>query len=91
MTDRTFFKTTITVHVLSEGAPLEWDDLGDVAYAISEGDCVGVTGDSEMEILTFDQAKEFCDNCGSEIEFFGDLTVTTGIDMPFGKNIKLEN
>lgn len=72
MTSRTFFKTTITIHVLSEGAPLEWDDLGDVAYAISEGGCVGCVEESEMKILTFAQAKEFCDAYGSEIDFSGE-------------------
>ncbi len=43
MTKRQFHKSVIEVVVLSE-EPLSQDDLtlGEIAYAIQEGDCVGV-------------------------------------------------
>ena len=40
MTNRKFYKTVIQVEVLSED-PFEWEDLSDVCYAITEGDCSG--------------------------------------------------
>lgn len=40
MSKRTFFKTVITVEVLSEG-PFQFESLEGVAYAIQEGDCSG--------------------------------------------------
>ena len=67
---KTFYKTTITVHVLSEDAPLEWDDLKDVAYAITDGDCVGLLEDTSAVAMTEEQAREFCDQAGTDFDFF---------------------
>lgn len=40
LSKRKFYKTVITVEVLSD-EPKDFEGLGEAAYAIDEGDCVG--------------------------------------------------
>lgn len=70
MTDRIFFKTTIHIDVLSEDTPLEFDDLGDINDAITEGDCSGQITFSKTQKLTGKQAAKALQKQGSEPEFF---------------------
>lgn len=67
---RKFFKTTFKVEVLSEESPVEWDDLGDVAYAITEGDCSALTLDEKVKRLTGSEAAKELRRQGSDPEFF---------------------
>ena len=41
---RKFYKTVLQVEILSE-TPVNFDNLADVAYAITEGDCCGTVKD----------------------------------------------
>jgi hypothetical protein len=70
MTKRKFHKSTLTVVVLSEN-PLEYDDLGDVAYLISEGDCSGQITNEKHEVLNGKQMAQALIKQGSGPEFFG--------------------
>lgn len=67
---RKFFKTTFKVEVLSEEAPVEWDDLSDVAYAITEGECSGKITDERVERLNAHDAALALQKQGSDPEFF---------------------
>lgn len=66
---RKFYKTTLTVVVLSE-QPLEWDDLGDINYLITEGDCSGQIVNDKQEVLTAKQAAKALEKQGSSPGFF---------------------
>lgn len=67
---RKFYKTVVTVEVLSE-EPLECDDLGDVNYAITQGDCSGTMNmGGSRKISAKTMAKELLKQ-GSAPEFFG--------------------
>jgi hypothetical protein len=49
--DRKFYKTIITVEILSEDVPPEWDDLEDIYYLIGQGDCSGmITSDHTFQV-----------------------------------------
>lgn len=67
---RKFYKTVLKVEVLSE-EPFMCEDLGQVGYAITEGDCSGVMyrgGSRKISAKTM--AKELVKQ-GSDPEFFG--------------------
>ena len=65
-----FFLNKFTIVVLSEDAPLEFDDLADIDYEIDQGDCVG--GELEVEVtqLTSKEAADKLYELGSEPGFF---------------------
>ncbi len=67
---RKFFKTTFKVEVLSEETPVEWDNLSDVAYAITNGDCSGKITDEKVERLNAHDAALALQEQGSDPEFF---------------------
>lgn len=70
MTDRKFFKTTITVVVLSEDEPLQDGlPLDQVAYLIEEGDCSGETHFESVEISAKEAAQALIGQ-GSDPELF---------------------
>lgn len=65
-----FWKTTITVTVLSEGDEPSFDSLGQVAYEIEDGDCSGHWSEDRVEISAQDMADELYKQ-GSEPGFLG--------------------
>jgi len=66
---RKFYQTKIVVTVLSE-EPLEWDDLHDVDYAITDGGCSGDTQECAHKVLTAKQVVKALQAQGSEPGFF---------------------
>jgi hypothetical protein len=50
MSDRTFYRTVVTVEVLSED-PLNFDTLEDLHHAITTGDCSGRYETTKTETL----------------------------------------
>jgi len=67
---RKFYITKITLVVLSEDAPPEWDNLHDLSYLIDEGPCVGhMTDDVSKRISGKQMAKELI-KAGSDPGFF---------------------
>jgi hypothetical protein len=69
MSDRKFYKTVLKVVVLSE-QPLEWDNLSDVDYAITSGDCSGEITDDKTTTLNAKQVVKELIKQGSDSEFF---------------------
>ena len=66
---RKFHKTVITVTVLSE-EQFEWDNLEDIAYAISAGDCSGEVKETSHKVITAKQTASELQSQGSDPEFF---------------------
>ena len=64
-----YWKTTIVVEVLSE-QPFEFDDLGGVHYAITDGDCSGEFKDISSELITARQMHDALLGQSSCPEFF---------------------
>ncbi|MFZ3166792.1 MAG: hypothetical protein WA130_04190 [Candidatus Methanoperedens sp.] len=70
--ERKFFKTTITVEVISEGAPMDCvTDLRDLHAAIVDGPCSGDIKITAVKELTPGKAAAGLIRQGSEPEFFG--------------------
>lgn len=70
MKNKKFFKTTVQVEILSEN-PLQFENLNDLNYLITEGDCSGRFFISKVnEISGKDLVKE-CSSHQSDPEFFG--------------------
>lgn len=67
---RKFYKTVLKVEILVEDEPLEWSDLKDVAYAISQGDCSGIVKEVSTKRLSCKRAAEELIAQGSDPEFF---------------------
>lgn len=67
---RKFFLTRITVEVLSEDSPLEWDTLEDVYHATAYGDSVGACRDEEIIELGAKEAAQKLLELGSSPDFF---------------------
>ncbi len=65
-----FFRTTITLEILSEG-PFEFDDLHSVNWSITQGDCSGRIVDSTHEEITEPELVALCDKHHTDPEFFG--------------------
>jgi hypothetical protein len=84
MTERTFFRTKIVVEVLSEYDP-HFSSLGDVAYAIEDGDCSGNWDESTEEINGFECAVALLEQ-ESDPSFF--FLTEDGEDL--GKNEEAE-
>lgn len=72
MAERKFFKTLITVEVLSEDAPVGDDiSLDDLHNMITDGDWSGRMEIAKVEELTPQQAATALTEQGSDPEFFG--------------------
>lgn len=70
--ERKFFRTTITVEVLSEGAPMDTVfDLRDLHTAIVDGPCSGDIKITAVKELTPGKAAAELIRQGSGLEFFG--------------------
>lgn len=71
MAERKFYRTTITIDVLSEETPLDEDmTLTEIDYVITEGDCVGGNLSMAVEELTREECAEALTAMGSEPGFF---------------------
>lgn len=66
-----FFKTTITVVIISEECPVSELGLTDIAYQISQGDCSGEITKTEVVPLTPGQAAQALIEQGSDPDFLG--------------------
>ena len=67
---RKFYKTVLTVEVLSE-EPFECNDLGDVNYAITQGDCSGTMDCGTSKKISAGTMAKALLKQGSDPEFFG--------------------
>lgn len=71
MAGRKFYKTPITVIVLSEDEPLDSNmDLDAVHHAITDGDCSGQVTWGDPVLLTPKQAAKALEEQGSDPGFF---------------------
>jgi len=69
---RKFWRTRITIDVLSEDVPMSDDaDLESVAYDIDQGDCVGKIVWADPEELTPKEMADALLDANCEPEFFG--------------------
>ena len=70
MTERKFYKTTVTIEILSEDEPwdgtLEW-----LSYDISEGEYVGAGEWRKSEEVTAERMVTLLEEAGSDAGFFG--------------------
>ena len=67
MENRKFYKTSITIQILSEGEPVpDGMELDDLSYEMRDGNYVGVVGEPVVEELT---SKQMAD----ELYFFGSV------------------
>lgn len=69
-TDRKFFKTIVTVEVLSEDVPVEFDNLQELHYMITSGDDSGVIKSCIHKKITGKQAAQALIKQGSDPGFF---------------------
>lgn len=67
---RKFYKNVITVTVLSEDTPVEFDNLADLHDIIDTGDCVGKYT-TTSESISDDETRASLYEMGSEPGFFG--------------------
>jgi ABC-type Na+ transport system ATPase subunit NatA len=70
MSSRKFFKTVITVTVLSEDGPPEWNNLRDLHYLIEQGPCVGKFGLGNTTKITAKRMVGELLDAGSGPDFF---------------------
>ena len=70
MTERKFYRTTITVTVLSEEPIPSELNLQELAYEMDEGEYVGFYPTTNIEELDGKQMAEALVKAGSEPEFF---------------------
>ena len=68
MTNRSLKKTVLKVEVLSFGE-WRWESLGDVAYAITEGECSGNVSEESVTFLTEEQMARELEKQGSDPSF----------------------
>lgn len=69
MTTRKFYKTIITIEVLSE-KPYDQTNLSEISYDVAEGACSGMVRVTSKEELTGKQVAEALKEQGSDTEFF---------------------
>jgi len=62
------YRTKITIEVLSEG-PFTTEDLAEINYAITEGDCSGVVNVETSEELSREEMSKALEKQGSDPEF----------------------
>lgn len=69
MTERKFYKTTITFEVLSE-EPIGSVSLSDLEYMTTEGHCSGQFKDTIEQVLNGKEMADALTEQGSDTEFF---------------------
>jgi hypothetical protein len=67
---RKFYKTVVTVVVLTEDVPPEYDNLSDLNYLITQGDASGQVTSTASEVLSGKQAAKALQAQGSDPSFF---------------------
>ena len=70
MSDKKYYKTTITLEVLSEEPIPSWMEAKDVLNEMDNGDFVGVTNEAAPKELTGKQMADELVKFGSKPEFF---------------------
>ena len=65
-----FFRTIVTVEVLSEDFPVEFDDLKDLDYLITEGHCSGMVQVMSSELVSGLEMAQLLIKQRSDPEFF---------------------
>jgi len=65
-----FYKTRITVEVLSE-RPYDEEDLDAIAYDVCDGDCVGTVENLGSVELSESDMVDALEEAGSDSSFFG--------------------
>lgn len=68
-----YFKSVYTVTVLSEDEPLNTVDLSLIDHQMSEGDCIGITEEPEVEELSADEMRKALEEVGNDGSFFQSL------------------
>jgi hypothetical protein len=69
--EREFYRTVITVEVLSEDKPINPEDLADVHHMITDGDCNGEWTITTSEKLTPKQTAKALIKQSSDPGYFG--------------------
>lgn len=69
MSKRTFYKTTVTVEVLHE-EPLDFDNLEDLHYMITDGECSGKFEVTDFVAMNGKNMAKALQEQGSDPEFF---------------------
>jgi hypothetical protein len=69
MTNRKFYRTLITVEVLSED-PYQFESLSELAYDVDEGECSGKTTIEKTEEIDGETMALLLMAQGSDPEFF---------------------
>jgi hypothetical protein len=67
---RKFYLTEVIVRVLSEDRPAEFENLSDLEYLITDGECSGTIAVKSTKKLTGKQAAKELQKQGSDPEFF---------------------
>ena len=67
---RKFYRRVVTIEILSEDEPPEWEDLADLEYLMTEGHCSGRTDAGFAEEVTPAQMAKLLIAQGSDPEFF---------------------
>lgn len=89
---RKFYRTLLTLEILSEYDPVTDMSLADINYAITEGDYSGVMSVQSFEQLTSKQMADCTIAQGSDPEFFGlDATGNDVLEHELGLNLKIDN
>lgn len=68
MTQKEYYKTTITVEVLSEGV-YDPDTIHDIAHDITEGDCSGEWNVTDQEQVTAEEMAKLLREQASDASF----------------------
>ena len=68
---RKFYRRVVTIEILSEDEPAEWEDLSDLEYLMTEDHCSGRTDVGFPEEVTPAQMAKLLIAQGSDPEFFG--------------------
>jgi hypothetical protein len=65
-----YYKTIVTITILSEEVPPEWNNLKDIDYLIDQGHCSGmVEATSETEVTAKEMAQLLMEQ-NTDTEFF---------------------
>lgn len=66
-----FYRTTVTVDILTREEPLHWNNLVDIHNAESDCDASIHYGTGDTVEITEDQLRSLCVKHGTDVSFFG--------------------
>ncbi len=69
MSNKTYYKTTFTITVLSEG-PYTYSDLESLRHDVEDGDCIGKIETNSSDPLTAEQMRAALLDAGNDGTFF---------------------